>query len=455
MPNAARIGILRMFFAMLATVVVDTGVEAAAARSVTRDARLDARSTYRAASGLVFQLKTAVTADAAKASYGTAFAVSKSGLLATNYHVVRSAVVRPGRYRCYIVLADKAVEAEVVEIDIVNDLALVKVPVEFQGALELAPGASASHGDRLYSLGLPEDLSLSVVEGNFNGLQKSALYEHIVLSSPINPGMSGGPTLNDRGKVVGVNVAIMRKAQNISFAIPAARLARLIARHAARKQNARTPASPTKTDGWNGEIARQLEKAQDALTRAWLTGAEAPRSVRMGTWNLPAPPPGLKCWRNKEAAGKGLEIEAQQCHSLFSSSPEAEIHAGSYELGYANLLNTKLTPLLFYDALNSFFERLPARLAEDFARSSDDSSKAFTAPECGERVVVNERDVSMKVSYCMAGLVNYGELVDAVVKLVTLGSTRDAVMLTLRLRGFRPENAKALVERLIQGVEKT
>ena len=73
--------------------------------------------------------------------------------------------------------------------------------------LRRLPGVFAAgdvaHGARLYSIGNPHDLGISIVEGTHNGLLRHTLYPRIHFTGPINPGMSGGPTITPEGAVVG------------------------------------------------------------------------------------------------------------------------------------------------------------------------------------------------------------------------------------------------------------
>ena len=59
-------------------------------------------------------------------------------------------------------------------------------------------------GATVYSLGNPHDLGLIVVPGTYNGLQKHSFYPRIHFTGAVNAGMSGGPTVDAAGKVVGV-----------------------------------------------------------------------------------------------------------------------------------------------------------------------------------------------------------------------------------------------------------
>src|SRR6201999_2275505 len=73
-------------------------------------------------------------------------------------------------------------------------------------------------GARVYSLGNPHDVGLSIVEGTYNGQLAETLFERIHFTGSLNPGMSGGPAIDRAGRVVGVNVASM--GNQLSFLVP-------------------------------------------------------------------------------------------------------------------------------------------------------------------------------------------------------------------------------------------
>ena len=89
-------------------------------------------------------------------------------------------------------------------------------------ALQLRPqGEPLEQGERIYSLGNPLDVGFAITEGNYNGLVQRSFYPRIFFGGALNPGMSGGPALDARGRVIGVNVAKRLDAEQVSFLVPA------------------------------------------------------------------------------------------------------------------------------------------------------------------------------------------------------------------------------------------
>ena len=62
-------------------------------------------------------------------------------------------------------------------------------------------GAWVAQGERIYSLGNPLDVGFAVIEGTFNGLVDRSFYPTIFFAGSLNPGVSGGPTMDQEGRV--------------------------------------------------------------------------------------------------------------------------------------------------------------------------------------------------------------------------------------------------------------
>jgi S1-C subfamily serine protease len=180
----------------------------------------EAKGVFERVRPLVFQVKSSISEHASRASYGSAFVIGRNGILATNYHVVSQVVQEPKKYQLYLMDGPLSARAEILAIDVVHDLAVIHVQREFPRALDILGDAGPRQGEHVYSIGMPEDLNMAIIEGNFNGRLEFPPYESLHLSSPINHGMSGGPTVDRSGRVIGVNVAFLNEAQNISFAVP-------------------------------------------------------------------------------------------------------------------------------------------------------------------------------------------------------------------------------------------
>jgi S1-C subfamily serine protease len=155
---------------------------------------------------------------------GSGIIISEDGLVLTNAHVVgNAAAVR-------LTLADgRELDAELVGSMPDDDVALVQV-VRPSGlvAAELASSDAAEVGDDVVAIGNALGLggSLSVTSGIISAKGRDvsppgvALSNLIQTDAAINQGNSGGPLVDARGRVIGINTAVLSQAQNIGFAIP-------------------------------------------------------------------------------------------------------------------------------------------------------------------------------------------------------------------------------------------
>jgi len=158
---------------------------------------------------------------------GSGFFISDDGYIVTNRHVVDDDKAE------YTVLTNdgKKYDAEVLAKDSALDVAILKVKgsgfpyLAFGDSDKLKPGQTViAIGNALaefrnsVSVGVVSGLSRSVVAGDMFG--KSEQLEGVIQTdAAINPGNSGGPLLDIAGKVIGVNVAVSRGAENIGFAL--------------------------------------------------------------------------------------------------------------------------------------------------------------------------------------------------------------------------------------------
>src|SRR5688500_18380620 len=124
---------------------------------------------FRRHANRVVKIQVVETASAAKASIGSGFFVTSRGHIVTNYHVVSDLLHAPERYRAEVIDATGAAHrVRVIGVDVVHDLAVVVADLEPASHFVLAP-ATVAMGNRLYALGHPEDLGLSIIEGTYNG----------------------------------------------------------------------------------------------------------------------------------------------------------------------------------------------------------------------------------------------------------------------------------------------
>jgi serine protease Do len=93
---------------------------------------------------------------------------------------------------------------------LVHDLAIVKSE-EIHGSFFALNETPLKKGSRIFSLGNPLDLGMTIIEGTYSGDIEGSLYDKIHFSGSLNPGMSGGPTIDAKGACIGINVSTAGK----------------------------------------------------------------------------------------------------------------------------------------------------------------------------------------------------------------------------------------------------
>lgn len=237
--------------------------------SSTPRTRLTAKDIVQQSSPAIVRI------EAGTEKIGTGFILDKTGVVATNLHVV------VGEAAIKIKLSDGS-QYPVIQIDGVDparDLALLQIRAgKDLPTLKLGDSSAVSAGDQVVAIGNPLGFDNAVTSGLISQVRpicgpadiaaKKCTQELTVLqiSAAISPGSSGGPLFNQYGEVVGVTTAIVTAGQNFNLAVPGNYLKPLVAQRIAMSpdqfaretQEAEEHRHRERADKVNGDIPRHI-----------------------------------------------------------------------------------------------------------------------------------------------------------------------------------------------------
>ncbi|GLC23933.1 S1 family peptidase [Roseisolibacter agri] len=391
-----------------------------------------AAEVFRRFSDRVIKVQVIETGSAAKARIGSGFFATADGHVVTNYHVVSDLILAPERYRAEIVDARGTVTpVRVLGVDVVHDLAVIGAAVRPAAWFPIAE-SKAVQGDRLYALGHPEDLGLSIVEGTYNGLLQHTLYPRLHFTGSLNSGMSGGPTIAADGRVIGVNVSTA--GNQLSFLVPVERAVALLRGVLAPGA---TPPARTLAD-----VGRQLRDYQELYLRDMFAGPT--KTVDLGPYRLVTQPaPFFRCWadatRRPQRPYEQVQHRCSTDDYVFISGDQT---SGVVSLRHDLITTTTLNPVRFYALYGTVFGRDDTPGGEE---------EHVTSWKCGTRNV-RQAETRMRAVLCLRRYRKLGALYDGVLKVAVLGRGDTGLVSTLTMTGVTFENVERVSRRYLERV---
>ncbi len=400
------------------------------APSIAQEMLPETQRVFGKYSDRVVKIQLVEKNSGAKAVIGSGFFVDPYGRIITNYHVISKMVLHPDRYRAELVETTGQVRLlSVLSVDVINDLALVRVELDgipFFTISEREP----LQGARLYSMGYPQDIGLSIVEGTYNGLMQHAVYKKIHFTAPINPGMSGGPTINASGEVVGVNVR--SRGQGISFLVPTEAVVKLI--------RSTGPANKD-SQGFLEDIRGQILAHQDFFfTDALLKSGQ---TVHIGGYKLPSQlSPFFRCWGDsKHPENYPYHTVDHRCSTDDYIYISGEQSSGIIRFGHRHITN---------DGMNSFrFSNLYSELFQDKGYYMPGNEEEVTRFKCTSGVL-KHGEIAFKTAFCARGYKKLRGLYDIVFKAAVLGPDHSGLETELEISGIGFEKAVGVTKEYLE-----
>lgn len=403
-----------------------------------------AQRVYEQTRNRLVQVRTLLKNQDSQSSVGSAFLVSDQGHLITNYHVVSQFALQPDRYRLVYASADGGQgPLELLAIDVVHDLALVR-PARTPSAAPGAPGLAGRgavpfmaagqvppRGARMFSLGNPLDVGFAVNEGSYNGLVERSFVPTVFFGGSLSPGMSGGPAVDEAGRLVGVNVATRIGGEQVSLVVPAEFAQALLAR-------GRDAAPITKPV--YPEITRQLLSYEASLTQRFL--AQDWRSAGDDHYRIPVPQEQfMRCWGSgSRAADKGLQFERSDCQMDTQVFISDSLQLGNLSVRHESYDGSKIGPLRFAQRHSSSFDN------ESFGADNP----SLTAPRCHERTV-ESGGLPLRAVMCLSAYKKLPGLYRLGVLVASLDQSTAGVQGRFDASGVSFDNALRLTQHYLDG----
>jgi serine protease Do len=395
---------------------------------------LSARKVYEQARSQLVQIRTVLKGQASQTSVGSGFLVTAQGHILTNFHVVSEAALQPERHDLVYVTADgKEAPVQMLMLDVLHDLALLKVvdaPAQnppakpFDALAFRPPGQPLAQGERMYSLGNPLDVGFAVIEGNYNGLVERSFYPQIFFAGSLSGGMSGGPALDQEGRVIGVNVARRVDGEQVSFLVPAQFALELLKRG--------REAKPIVGSAWP-LVNQQLNAHQATLTDRFI--AQGWKPATHPHYKVPVPIDRfMRCWGSSEPSRTGgLDFERSDC-VMDTQIFVGEFNTGAISVRHESYDGRKLGALRFSAVYSQSFRN------EGFQRLRGDHQ---TKPQCHEDFV-DAKGLPLRAVVCLRAYKKLPKLYDVSVLVATLDQSTAGVQGRFDAQGVSYDNAMKL-----------
>ncbi|MGA2508005.1 MAG: serine protease [Chitinispirillaceae bacterium] len=382
----------------------------------------------------VFQIRVIDKSSGKKSAIGSGFSITGNGLFATNYHVVSDVVIEPKRYRLeYVDFNGHIGPLRILDIDVVHDCAILSSDSVHSSYFALNLNA-LQKGTRIFSMGNPLDLGMTIIEGTYSGLIERSLYEKIHFSGSLNPGMSGGPALDVSGSVIGINVSTA--GEEISFLIPAKYLQVLLdtVEHRSAHDTVQFPK----------RIERELYENQNKYM-SQLLGSEWKQDT-LGHCLVPREMGNIfKCWgETQHDTDVYYTVSYVNCANNDDIFLSSEFTTGTIEFNYHWYETTRLGSERFYRVLQHQFA--------DVSVPNFEAKIDLDEPESVTRFV-SMSGADWKTTMCTWQYKKYPSLYDVILKMALVNHMSQSMLIELKLLGVSKNMALAFCRKFMGALQ--
>ena len=383
----------------------------------------------------VVRIRVLDVSSGSQTSVGSGFVVSDTGDVVTNYHVVSALIHKPERYRAEIVHSDDYRSSlTLLDFDAIHDVALVRTD-RLQPAYFRFHSQPIAKGTRLFAIGNPRDLGMTIVEGTHSGLMEQKLHDEIHFTGSLNAGMSGGPAVTAQGDVVGVNVATA--GNQVSFLVPGEYARRMLSsRRHAQAADQQQP--------WLDKLRDQLLEHQQTYLEK-IFGSDWPTTT-LGPYRVPGEiAPFVKCWGDSTQRDEWLyTTTTQSCSFEDSIFLSRDLSSGALGFVHTYYSSEHLNRFRFYGLYQQRF----AEVRSSAWYGNEEQVGPFS---CVDELVGRD-GLLLKVIFCVRGYKKLPGLYDAILRFATLDRNQMGLQSTVTLTGVSFQNAQAFGERFLDTI---
>ena len=395
---------------------------------------IDSKQIYQLNQERVFQVRVLNRETGKKSSIGSGFIVGDGSQVATNYHVIGKVILEPELFYISFVGNDgQEGELKLLGLDVARDLALLGADKPIGEAIKMSP--LPPRGAPIYAMGNPLDLGLTIAVGTNGGILNQTDDSRILFSGSLNPGMSGGPTFNDQGEVIGINVATARN--DISFIVPSRFLNDLIEQSSA---DAFSNEEDLKLEVARQVLAYETSYIEQLLERDW-------PKLDLRRFKLPGIiSPTVRCWDNSAklstiARYKRYQIRCTNKNHVYLDEDNKFVGELSYE--YFWLESEDLNAVQFYNLYENLNkDQIDSKIDRDIVSN-------FNCRTWFVEVSTQE----LKGNLCRREYVEYEGMSDVLFTAALTGHNNQGFFITLIMTGVDYSSTLPLIQKFLEQSE--